>query len=134
MLLAHVTLGAMGSRGKLVLAASTLFSPPKGASGREVRIAGAKGVALGIGLAGGGTLALGLLTPRPREIAVRAVVPMLIFALVLVIVGIYRAIFGLESETSRAGWRRVTVLVCISLCVVALMAAAAIPIARWLGL
>jgi hypothetical protein len=124
----------MGSRGKLVLAASTLFSPPRGASARDVRIAAAKGIAVGIALAGGGTLALGLLTPGPREIAARAVVPILIFALVLVVVGIYRAIFGLESETSRAGWRRMTVLACISLCVVALMAAAAIPIARWLAL
>jgi hypothetical protein len=124
----------MAKREKLVLAASTLFSPPKGASAREVRIAAAKGIALGIALAGAGTLALGLLTPRPREIAVTVVVPVLIFTLVLVIVGIHRAIFGLESETSRAGWRRMTVLACISLCVVALMAAAAIPIARWLAL
>lgn len=133
-LLAHDTLAAMGNRGKMVLAASTLFRLSKGASARDVRIAAAKGIAFGIALAGGGTLALALLAQRPREIAARALAPILVFALVLVIVSTYRAIYGLESETSPAGWRRITVLICLSLCVVVLMVAAAIPIARWLAL
>jgi antibiotic biosynthesis monooxygenase (ABM) superfamily enzyme len=77
---------------------------------------------------------LALFGQQARKVAARAVAPILLFALVLVIVSIYRAIFGLESEASPAGWQRVTVLICISLCVVALMAAAAIPIARWLAL
>jgi hypothetical protein len=99
-----------------------------------VRIAAAKGIVLGIALAGGGALCLGLLGRRPREVAARAIAPIWIFALVLIIVNIYRAIYGLESETSPAGWRRIAVLICISLCVVTLMIAAAIPIARWLAL
>lgn len=124
------TLTAMGNRGRLVIAASTLFRPASGASARDIRIAAAKGIAL----AGGGTLLLGLLAHRPREVAALAVLPLLIFALVLVIVSIYRAIFGLESETTPAGWGRIAVLILVSLCVVALMAAAAILIARWLAL
>lgn len=48
--------------------AMRLFRPSQDASPRDVRLAGAKGVFVGVALAGVGLIGIGLFPPRPRAI------------------------------------------------------------------
>lgn len=109
-----------------------LFRPSQDASQSDVRLAGVKGVVVGIVLASAGSLAMGLMPLRTRAGIGSVFLPFLVFGAMLIIFGCYRAIFGLESNTGRAGWLRVLLVICVSSGVAALMALAAIPIGQWL--
>lgn len=111
-----------------------LFRPSQDANPRAVRLAGAKGIVVGIVLAGAGSLAMGAMSLRTRAGIGSVFIPFLIFGAMLIIFGCYRAIFGLDSNTGRAGWLRVLLIICVSSGVAALMALAAIPIGQWLDL
>lgn len=115
-------------------AASALFRPSPDASVKDVRVAGIIGIAFGVALAGVALLVVGLIPLGPRTILVRAFLPILLFAQALIVLGCYRALFGLDSNTGRAGWRRVLLVIGFSLGVVALMSFAAIGLAQWLNL
>lgn len=111
-----------------------LFRPSQDASQRDVRLAGAKGIVVGIVIASAGSLAMGAMSLRTRAGIGSVFIPWLIFGVMLIIFGCYRAIFGLDSNTGRAGWLRVLLIICVSSGVAALVALAAIPIGQWLDL
>jgi hypothetical protein len=119
---------------KMAGVAHLLFRPPPDASAKEVRLAGVKGVGAGIALAAVASFAIALVPLGPRTIVARAVVPFLLLALMLIIIGGYRALFGVETQSGRTRWSRLALLVCFSLVVVALMAVASVVVGTWLGL
>lgn len=109
-----------------------MFSPPPGASVRATRLAGLKGLLVAVVLLAGSCLVVGLIPTTYRRLLARAVAPLWLFALIIIVASVDRAVFGGAPSSGSRRWLRLVLALAVTAVIIGGLSVGAIVVAlRW---